>query len=210
MIHQLAGAIGAGPNAGAILQTFPLAVTTWQAWRALHPETSGIWYEQGPAGGAVTAVLKGLEALDQRTREPVFKVRGGVDPRLPAKEPVFGVRLKGQALAFTREHLRAQPVQELELAGERIVVLYDERLDVAACYARTGSFKAARHGQAVAEDETSRLWQVSGIPVDPSDPERLRPVAFAVDKVRWYAWSHFNPNTRLGAPPAAVSAQPRT
>jgi hypothetical protein len=197
MIQQMDGAIGAGPNGGAVLQTFPLAMTTWQAWRALHPETSGIWYEQGPAGGAVTALIKGMETLDKRGREPLFKVSGGVDPRLPAKEPVFGVRLKGQALAFTREHLRAHPVQELELAGEAIVVLYDEKLDIAAAYARTEAFKAARHGDSIAEDAGGRLWQVSGVPADRADATRLRPVAFAVDKVRWYAWSHFHPHTRL-------------
>ncbi|MDB5101565.1 MAG: hypothetical protein JWM80_5986 [Cyanobacteria bacterium RYN_339] len=207
MIHQLEGAIGAGPNAGAILQTFPLAFTTWQAWRTLHPDTTGIWFEQGPAGGAVVAMMKGLEALDQRGRQPLFKVRGGVDPRLPAKEPVFGIRVKGRALAFTREHLRANPVQELELGGEPVVVLYDEQLDVAACYARTLGFKAARHGLAVAEDTSGRLWQVSGVPSDDRDADRLRPVAFAIDKVRWYAWSHFNPGTALAAPTKAVSVR---
>jgi hypothetical protein len=200
LIQQLDGAIGAGPNKGAILQTFPLMLTTWQTWQALHPETSGLWYEQGPKAGAVNYMLKGMEALDRRQAAPLFKVRGGVDPRLPAKAEVFGVRVKGQALAFTREDLRANPVLSLELGGKSIVVFYDERSDVAAAFgsARLG-FKAARHGAAIAEDQTGRLWRLDGRPDDMHDGSRLPPVAFAIDKVRWYAWAHFNPGCRLFA-----------
>lgn len=201
IIQQLDGAIGAGPNEGAILQTFPLALTTWRQWKELHPATTGLWYEQGPKGGPVAALMTAMELLDKRQRAPLFKVSGGTDPRLPAKKEVFGVRMKGQAMAFEREQLRANPVQELELGGEPIVVLYDERHDIAACYSRRDrdqvlSFREARHGSAVAEDQLGRLWEVGGTPTEAGDA-RLRPAAFAVDRVRWYAWAHFNPGTAI-------------
>jgi hypothetical protein len=213
MIQQLDGAIGAGPNEGAILQTFPVALTTWRQWREMHPQTTGVWFEQGAKSSAVTAMLHGMDLLDKRQKEPLFKVRGGVDPRLPAKTEVFGVRIKGQSCAFTRDALRKQPVQNLDLAGEPIVILYDERHDVAACYSRrlddrTLALKEVRHGQAIAEDSQGRLWEVGGRLADSQEQLSLRPAAFAADKVRWFAWAHFNPGTDLKGQVAKDAEQP--
>lgn len=201
IIQQLDGIIAAGPHEGAILQTFPLALTTWRQWQALHPDTTGVWYEQSPKGGAVMGMLRTLERLDGRQSRPLFTVRGGVDPRLPAKTEVFGVRMKGKAIAFERANLLDQPVQNLELGGEPVVVLYDDRHDIAACFSRRQqdqllTFRPAAHGTAVAEDDHGRLWEVAGTPAD-GGAGQLRPAAFTADKVRWYAWAHFNPGTAI-------------
>lgn len=203
MIHQMAAAIGAGPHKGARLQTFPAFLTTWKAWKALNPETTGLWFETLPPTTALAKAMHWLEGLDAQREEPLLPVRGGIDGRLPAKAEVLGAWVGSEAIALSREALRERPVRELDLGGEPVVVLYDARKDMAMAYlrrvdGRVLSFEVAEHGDAVAADrETGRLWSVTGQAVDDGDDAWLRPVAHAVDRVRWYAWAHFHPTTSL-------------
>lgn len=213
LVQQLEAAIGAGPHTGDPLQVFPLANTTWRHWRALHPETTGLWYDKGPKAGAVTAMLKGLEHYDASNPEPLFRVRGGVDGRLAAKDEVLAVKYKGQARAYPRALLSVRPVINTELAGEPVVVLYDEARDMAACFSRRAdgrvlTFEEARHEKGVAADrETGRVWDVTGCARD-RDGTCLAPVAFTVDKVYWYAWAHFYPQTAIAGEPAPEPVRP--
>ena len=203
MIHQMAAAIGTGPHKGARLQTFPAFLTTWQAWKALAPETAGLWFETLPPSPAIGRLLHGLEALDARREEPLLPVRGGIDGRLPAKAEVLGAWVGNEAIAVSREALLERPVRELDVGGEPVVILYDARKDMAMAYlrrldGRVLSFEVAEHGDAVAADrETGRLWSITGQAVDDGESPCLRPVAHAIDRVRWYAWAHFHPRTAL-------------
>jgi hypothetical protein len=207
IIQQLEPHIAVGPNAGDPLQVYPLMLTSWRTWKALHPQTTGIWFEAGLKGGAVKSVLKLMERLDDRRPEPLLALRGGVDPRLPAKEEVLAVKVKGQSRVYTRDYLRRHPVINAELGGEPIVILYDPERDVATCFLRrfgdeTLTFQEARHGKGIAEDqETGRLWLVTGMAADGEDCLSVLP--FSVDKVRWFAWAHFNPEAKIAGEVAA-------
>lgn len=203
MIHQMAAKIGAGPHAGARLQTFPAFLTTWKAWKGLHPATTGLWFETEPPTTAIGRLLHWAEAQDDQLDGPLLPVRGGVDARLPAKSEVLGAWIGDEAIAISREALKARPVRELELGGEPVVVLYDLKRDMAMAYLRRVdgkvlSFEVAEHGDAVAADrETGRLWDVTGVSRDDGEISYLRPVAHAIDRVRWFAWAHFHPATAI-------------
>jgi hypothetical protein len=115
---------------------------------------------------------------------------------------VLALRFKGQARAYPRALLKAQPVINTELSGEPVVVVYDEERDMAACFSRRQdgrvlNFEFARHEKGVMADrETGRVWDVTGFARD-REGTSLVPVAFALDKVYWYAWAHFYPNTSI-------------
>jgi hypothetical protein len=218
MIQQLQATIGAGPNTGDPLQVFPLMTTTWRAWQELHPDTTGLWYEQNAKAGALQYVMEATERLDSRTDKPLYAVAGGTDGRLKAKETVLAVRVKGRAKAYTRAYLERHPVINDEIAGEPIVVFYDAQRDVAAAYFRRVDdkvleFQPAEHGKAVGEDLTDGLlWDVAGCSRIGRKEERcLKPVPFSLDGIRWFAWAHFYPDTAIaGARMAAAEATPRT
>jgi Protein of unknown function (DUF3179) len=215
MIQQLEATIGAGPNTGDPLQVFPLMVTTWKHWQDLHPQTTGLWYEQNVKGGALQYVMEAIERMDGRTDQPLYAVQGGPDTRLAPKEPVLAVRVKGRSKAYTRVYLQNNPVVNDELAGEPIVVLYDPQRDVAGVYFRrlddrVLSFQPVEHGKGVAEDQTDGLlWDVAGCAQVGRKEERcLKPVPFSLDGVRWFAWAHFYPDTQIarGAVESKASA----
>lgn len=214
LIQQLDATIGAGPNTGDPLQVFPMMVTTWRHWHELHPDTTGLWYEVNLKGGALQYVMEATEKLDDRTAEPLYAVRGGADHRLHPKAPVFAVRHKGRAKAYTRDYLKQHPVINDDLAGEPIVVLYDEARDIAQAYFRRFEdrvleFFPAEHGKAVAEDQTDgRLWDVAGCAqVGRQKAQCLKPVPFSLDKVRWFAWAHFYPDSAIAGARAAERAE---
>ena len=202
MIQQLAAEIGAGPNEGDPLQVFPMTRTTWKHWRELHPETTGLWYDQGVKGTAIQKVLEYMEKRDEAQEEPTYAMRGPVDHRLAPMEEVLGVRVKGVARAYTRAYLAANPVLNEEIAGEPVVVFYDAHHDLAACFSRRLGdqllhFREAVHGKGVAEDkETGRLWDVTGCSQD-GESRCLRPVPYMFDRIRWFVWAHFEPQTQL-------------
>jgi hypothetical protein len=60
-------------------------------------------------------------------------------------------------------------------------------------------FVPAEHGKAVAEDQTDGLlWDVAGCAqVGRGKAQCLKPVPFALDKVRWFAWAHFYRDTAI-------------
>jgi hypothetical protein len=203
VVSQLKGRIMTGPHAGTALPTYPASLTTWGAWRSLHPETTGAWWPTGLKGKYLEKLIFAAMDNDAKSDEPLYATRH-IDRRLPIKSPVLAVRVGDEARAFTRETLKARPVIETAVGGEPVVVLYDAARDTAGCFSRRWGgkvlgFEAA--GPGVARDrETGRRWDVAGR----SDAgERLSPVGLAVDGVHWFAWAYAHPETRVFTAEAA-------
>jgi hypothetical protein len=127
LFDQFRGVAVAGSRRGLELEMLPLTVTTWGAWREVHPETSILSADAG------TGRVYEAEPLgDRDAAGPVFPV-GERDERLPAQERVLGVTSpRGQPVAFpverAREALRAG--EEVRLAGVEL------RLDAGGLAAR--------------------------------------------------------------------------
>lgn len=201
MLQQLTASFGAGPNAGVVLETFPLVFTQLSQWRALHPHSTALYFPQGYQGGPLSAAMKALEQLDARTSEPLLAVSGGVDTRLAPKTEVFALAYKGEAKAYVRSQLRRHPVLNDTIGGEPVVIVYDRRHDVAAAYARrvdgeTLTFEAVEDATAIAEDQHQLRRDAAGRAVG-AKAAPLRPFALTVDRVYWFAWAHFHPHTTL-------------
>ncbi|HEY9723494.1 MAG TPA: DUF3179 domain-containing (seleno)protein [Oscillatoriaceae cyanobacterium] len=206
MLQQLTASFGAGPNAGVVLETYPLVYTQLAQWRALHPSSTALTFPQGHQGGPLNTALGLLDRLDARTEAPLLAVSGGVDARLAPKTEVFALAYKGEAKAYAREQLRRQPVLNDVVGGEPVVVLYDKRHDVAAAYSRrlegqTLEFAPVEDSNAIAEDQHHVRRDVAGRAVGNSAVP-LRPFALTLDRVYWFAWAHFHPHTTLVDPRA--------
>jgi len=97
------GAALSGPlhDAGVVLEQGTVAVSTWGAWKAAHPDTR-IVAEDGGIGRSYD-----LDPLRGRDDDgPIFPT-GDIDPRLPAQESVVGVVTRdGAAVAFPADAAR--------------------------------------------------------------------------------------------------------
>jgi len=116
-----------GPMTGRQLKLLPAELTTWDAWRAKHPDTLAL----STRTGYFRDYSKNPYAGYGRSPEIYFPVNHR-DTRLPVKEWVVGVVIDGKAKAYSFERLRKQvdSVQDV-IAGKKIAVHYDKNGDSA-------------------------------------------------------------------------------
>ncbi len=116
---QAAGEAIVGPLTGTRLELLPSQITTWEAWRALHPQTqvlsppTGRDYSRDPFATYPAYLNEGNFA---------FPVRETLrDPRRPASAIVLLVMLNDATRVYPIETLVGQWVQD-QLGGRPIIV----------------------------------------------------------------------------------------
>jgi hypothetical protein len=173
-----------GPHVGAALVERPMVWTTWQRWRAAHPETAVLSTETGFARnynrdpyGAYNP-RSGYYAPDAGTMFPLMNQ----DQRFPPKSVVLGGRTREAAVAVPLESLREAGRLELEAEGKIFTALYDAGLD-------TGYLFSGRT-EAQAEIDGSGPYGVSW-----SGGEALERVNSF--EAMWFAWAAFYPETAV-------------
>lgn len=110
-----------GPMKGRVLQTLPLTLTSWQAWRRAHPDTLVL--------SADTGHLRdyGRDPYREyaRRNQLMFPVREQ-SRALPLKEMVTGLILNGEARAYPHAALQEQQGPLLDtLGGQAIRILVE-------------------------------------------------------------------------------------
>lgn len=118
---QLGGEALAGPMAGQKLTAIPSTVTTWEAWRKMHPSTDALSINTGYTRDYGVDPYWGYEHGDQ-----VVSPITHLDERLSAHEIVLGVTAGGAAEAFPLSRLSqaALPLR-VQLGGAELTITYD-------------------------------------------------------------------------------------
>jgi hypothetical protein len=188
---QILGAAISGPKKGTRLNGFPVVWTTWGRWKAAFPETEVLSRSTGFLRAYGTdpygSYRRGGTYYQQGG--PMFPVRAR-DERLPDKQVVIGIEHGGQAAAVSKDALRESRYAVLKLAGEDVVVIYDEALDDGLAYKMEGKEFSARDGQVV--DASGAVWNVWG---QSSRGDQLEFVS-SFD-VMWFAWHAFYPDAEV-------------
>ena len=177
---QMSRLAACGPRAGASLPMAPVLETTWDGWRALHPDTRIVQ----PGASAKTT------------------------PRRPATRAASDVRILGipdtrGGLAFAVEaltRLGTTGVVHESTDDGPVVVFWDGAHEAAMAYRPEHDGAAltfaARDGRIV-DTATGSVWRVDGRAVDgPLSGATLSPVAEAHIAFR-FAWVDFHPQTRF-------------
>ncbi|WP_373656361.1 DUF3179 domain-containing (seleno)protein [Thiohalorhabdus sp. Cl-TMA] len=209
-IQQLDGRIFAGPDEGRELQALPLLLTTWAEWKALHPETRVRFAPPRTLRDRmVNWMLQKLIPLEKltRRRSPWHRLEAPVDDRLPAMSFVLGVEQGGERRAYPVDIAKKKGVIQDTLGGEPLVVLYDAASDVGSVFSRrldaqTLRFEPYRLEQEgiVARDlETGSLWDIHGRAREGGLAGRNLTELPHFNKLFWFAWAHFKPDTKVFA-----------
>ena len=132
---QIKGEAIAGPLSGQRLEALPSVVTTWETWRAAHPDTLVLDVATGYARNYAIDPYQGYESSDQI----MFPVTP-LDSRLPAKERVLGLIINGMAEAFPFSRLaKAKTPANVDLGGQQVTLIFDEPTQTA------GALAAGKH-----------------------------------------------------------------
>ena len=129
------GEAAIGKYKGRTLQFLPSTVTTWKTWRGAHPQT------------LVLDVKKGSNPRFSLRENPSLGGLSVGDPSGPLK--FYGLPL-----------LQQKRVVNDELAGKKIVIVFDTENWAFAAFERGGCTFSWHDGRAT--DQTGKFWQLLG------------------------------------------------
>ncbi len=134
-------AVGRLAGSGARLDVFPVVVTTWEEWKALHPDTTVLARETGsyPAAWYRTeshpAAAYYNYRINPRTSFPVWLQSDA----LPPKAIVVGIRVGDEARAYALEDLIASSALHDTIGGQRLVVITHPKFNGSRAYEIDGT-----------------------------------------------------------------------
>jgi hypothetical protein len=215
--NELTGRAVLGPEAaaGARLAPLPALVTTWEAWRARHPDTTAL---------AVGAAERAPEAADPYGRyhaseETVFPV-AVARRELAAKAKVYGLEAEGRTKAWPLDALLAERVRSDEVGGRRVVLVATRgRIELESshpararvpfspgaevrAYARGEEALAPGDGPDALRDADGGAWRVTDDALLAPDGVRYPRLPGTV--AYWFAWQAFHPTTEIALGDAAT------
>lgn len=171
---HLLGEAMEGELEGTKLETLPAVITTWEAWKAAHPETTVL-------------------AMSRTAREFVKEFH-----EKPGKF-VLGLRSLGQAKAYPFETLMKTPVINDTFQGEPIVVLYDPEGTGGRAFSRklgdrTLTFE--KSGDHFTDQQSKSMWNRRGRCVEGDlKGEQLEEIPAIPSFAK--AWKQFYPKTEI-------------
>jgi len=192
-----------GPRRGESLKLLPVVETTWATWKKLYPQTRVI-----EKGLYETEAYINYPYGDYRTNHQfllfdlVTPLRLNNNPAASeflAKEPVLGVRLDGEPMAYPFSAMGARAVINDQVGGVDIVVLWDRDSYLAIPYARSVQGRILSFEPVEVEvfpyvgmrdRETGTLWDVRGLAIE-GELAGQQLVQVPAHRSMWFAWVTF-------------------
>ena len=188
--------IGRLAAANVSLELLPSTVTTWEEWRARHPETLAL---DVPA----------LEDRVDRRLGFVYRegaadrARAGVSFPVPARSDrldddaeVYALRLGSAAKAYPVEAVTRRGVVNDSVGGEPVVLVGDPASGSVRAYRRgERSFRRAADGALL--DDLDRSWRVGELALTPTDAESEPLLRVPGTTAFWFGWFAFYPQTEV-------------
>ena len=199
--QQATGEAIDGPLKGTRLTLYPSVRTTWGAWRRRYPQTLAL---KPLPGYAELMPSRGGRVKDITRVAPDGAPKGAlaVDPRLPARETVAGLEVRGETVAYPFSMLRAARVVNDRVGGLPVVIVHQPPSDTTTAFdARANgtalAFQAASDdASAVTDRETHSTWNAYGLCLEGKlKGTQLKPVLLVPQF--WFAWSQFRPATKV-------------
>lgn len=185
-----------GPLKGSRLGIVPVLLTTWAAWRDLHPDTR-VLSDDTPYRDKYTPYER-RTSLKPGFAPTITKA----DERLPAFEEILAVEVGVQHRAYPIASIEAAGVINDRIGPIEVVVLFDRSSRTAAAFTRVLdgralTFTSAKSSNLAAVDEgTKSAWRIDGQAVaGPLRGKRLEPVKF--HRGAWYSWAAYFPDTSI-------------
>ena len=192
-----------GPLAGVALDSVPVLQTSWQTWRALHPDTL-VLDKEGPY--RIDSYQD--DAYGSYYRDNKAGVLGETvdDDRLRRKDLVLGIEAGGHNKAYPFGVLEGQPVLNDSVSGSDVLVFFDDASGTALAYDRhlgdrVLTFRAdgnsAGAQTVLVDEETGSRWlALTGRAIE-GELKGEQLVRLPSHLSFWFAWKDWNRDTEL-------------
>ena len=182
----------------------PVVQSTWQAWRALHPDTTVV--------GLDTGYRRNYDIYPYGTYDQLFDEKllfpvSVLDTRLRKKELVLGLEYEGVSRAYPYEGLEDRALINDDVGGRPVLVVYDREAKMAVAFDRQVGDRRLSFVAADAsgfpflfrDRETGSTWDLTGLAVAGElSGARIEPVA--TYSAMWFAWAVFHQGTQIFQP----------
>ncbi len=189
-----------GPLKGKRLTTFPLLWTDWNDAMQVYPDAEVLArptmqrrpYNRDPYGDID-------EEKSFYNNEYLFYPLTNQDDRLPAKEPILGLKVEAMRVAVVKSSIKSIVAGNFDAGLTPVAAFYDWRLDTSRLFdrrvnGRTLTFQGL--SGAIYDDETRTEWSPRGEGLSgPLSGERLEPLHYF--DCYWFAWAAFYPGALI-------------
>lgn len=181
------------------LTSHPVTVTTWEQWKAQHPDSTVVSLDTGHSRQYLAPSEKGSAYFEYRNSPtamfPIFKV----DDRIPEKDSIVGLSSgDGEAMAFPLDTVVAERVINATVGDIEAVVVGHQQTGVIGVFEREGHiFEAGGPGSDPNEviDESGAVWTATDDALVADDGRQLARIP--VKESFWFAWAAFFPGTEV-------------
>ena len=210
--NQFTGRPVLGPLAATdvSLERLPSVITTWQVWKARHPDTTVLSIDTGFERDYELGAAYGGYFGSDETMFPVRVTRSLLEP----KQRVFGLDLGGVSKAYPLDDLIYERVVNDELGGWPVVIVTssseirvtgeDQRAGPAryTVGASVRAYSGTKIPVPFSMDERGRVLDMRGMPwrvtedaLTGSGGERAARISGVLSY--WFAWNAYHPRTRV-------------
>lgn len=193
--HHLWGTPAFGPlvGSGIQLERLPVTLTTWEEWYAQHPDTKVMDFDTGYVRDYSAGAAYAEYFASPDTMFPVWRR----SELLPTKSWVFTQLIEGQPKAYPLSVLADELVVNDTLAGQALVVIFEDGGHGARAYQRDmHTFTPASPATtATLLDENGVEWQVTENTLLSANGEQLPRLPGHM--AYWFGWFSFYPRTEI-------------
>jgi hypothetical protein len=190
--------VGALVDSGLELRARAVVTTTWEEWRARHPETTVLSLETGHSRD----YAEGAAYRDYFSHDRLMFQVPGEDGRLSNKDEVLVMRLPdsstgaSQPLAIAERLLRRNRVYHVETAGARLVVVTSREGANRVFEAGDARFTRVVDPDSVV-DADGRTWRVTEDALVLAEDSDLTLARVPAQRAFWFGWHAQFPDTLL-------------
>jgi hypothetical protein len=200
---QILGTAINGERCGTVLSEVPVVWTTWERWRARHPESAVLStdtgyvrnYAEDPYGVYNPEPDPRAYYGDASIWFPLMRTSDLFHP----KKVFYGLTMGDARIAIPHEEFREVVVRDFDLSGVPLAAFYDSNLDFVRVFRREidREILAFRFEDGGIRDEGSgSLWSSEGEGLDGSFA-RAQLAQVHAFPVMWFAWYAFYPGTQV-------------
>jgi hypothetical protein len=181
-----------GPKKGSRLVKLPSVQTTWERWRAKHPDTEVLKKDEEVLSSHYQKYFSDPD------RTGIFRARWLME-KMPGKEMVYGTTVGPHAVAATDDALADHRPATVDLGGKPVTLVrgMDGGVRAFKAIADGRAITLIRQGETWNDSETGSTWDLGT--GTSTDGELAGTVLdqLTVTPVYWFAWSSFYPNTKV-------------
>ena len=193
--------VGELTGSGIELRVLPVVITSWESWRADHPDTTALSLDTGYQRDYRPGRPYGEYFASPELMFPVV-VR---DRRLDPKDRIFALRSGETQMAWALSLFEGGAVLHDRVRDLDLVLVGDAETETVRAYGSGGRrFTRAAEGDGVLVDEAGGRWRITEAalaPVDGVDSAAPAPLPRLPGHIAyWFAWASYIEDRPLRAP----------